>query len=143
MLVPARRNMFNDFMMSPFDAFFDTPQTTKPANGFMKTDIKQNDKEFQLVVDLPGIEKENVTCQLNDGYLEVTATSSHEDEDKDDNGSFIRKERFEGKCSRSFYVGDEINEDGITAKFENGTLKITVPKATKPDPEEKRTIAIS
>ncbi len=142
MLVPARRNMLNDLMMSPFDAFFDPAQSaTKPTAGLMKTDIKENETEFELIVDLPGAEKENVTCQIHDGYLEVTAETRLEEEHG--SGSYLRKERFQGKCSRSFYVGDEINEEAISAKFENGTLHIVVPKRTKPELEAKRTIEIS
>ncbi|MCC6109158.1 MAG: Hsp20/alpha crystallin family protein [Denitrobacterium sp.] len=143
MLVPAKRNFFDDFMMSPFDAFFDAPQAQgKPTAGLMKTDIKETDKDFQLTIDLPGVKKEDVTVQIADGYLDIEAESKHETEDKDENGAFLRKERFEGKCSRKFYVGDEIDEDAITAKFENGTLKVTVPKKTQPEIESKKTIAI-
>lgn len=143
MLVPAKRNFFDDFMMSPFDAFFDTPQAQgKPTAGLMKTDIKETDKDFQLTIDLPGVKKDDVTVQIADGYLDIEAESKHESEDKDENGAFLRKERFEGKCSRKFYVGDEIDEDAITAKFENGTLKVTVPKKTQPEIESKKTIAI-
>lgn len=141
MLVPAKRNFFDDFMMSPFDTFFDGAQPAgKPASGLMKTDIKETDEAFTLVVDLPGVQKENVTAGLKDGYLEVTAESHGSTEDKE--GTYLRKERFDGKCSRSFYVGDEIAEDDIKAKFDNGTLQITVPKKTKPAIEEKKTIAI-
>lgn len=143
MLVPAKRNFFDDFMMSPFDAFFDTPQVTgKPVAGLMKTDIKETDKDFQLTIDMPGVKKEDVTVQVSDGYLEIEAETKRENEDKGENGSYLRQERFEGKCSRKFYVGDEINEDAISAKFENGTLKITVPKQTQPEVEAKKTIAI-
>ncbi|MDD6730695.1 MAG: Hsp20/alpha crystallin family protein [Eggerthellaceae bacterium] len=143
MLVPAKRNFFDDFMMSPFDAFFDAPQAQgKSTAGLMKTDIKETDKDFQLTIDLPGVKKDDVTVQIADGYLDIEAESKHETEDKDENGAFLRKERFEGKCSRKFYVGDEIDEDAITAKFENGTLKVTVPKKTQPEIEAKKTIAI-
>lgn len=143
MLVPAKRNFFNDFMVSPFDAFFDTPQATgKTSFGLMKTDIKETDTNFELTIDLPGMKKENITANIADGYLEVSAETKHETEEDDKNGSFLRKERFEGKCSRKFYVGDEVDEDGISAQFDNGTLKITVPKRTAPAPEPKKSIAI-
>ena len=141
MLVPARRNMFNDFMMAPFDAFFDSAQAAaKPANGLMKTDVKETEDAFELTGDLPGVEKENVTCRIHDGKLEITAESHRSTEEKD--GAWLRKERFEGKSMRSFYVGDEVDEDAITAKFESGTLQIAVPKRTQPQIEAKRTIAI-
>lgn len=141
MLVPARRTMLNDFMMTPFDAFFDNAQAAaKPANGLMKTDIKETDEAFELTVDLPGVDKDHVSCQIHEGRLEITAESHRVTEEKE--GAWLRKERFEGKSTRSFYVGDEIDEDAITAKFENGTLKISVPKRTQPQIEAKRTIAI-
>lgn len=143
MLVPAKRNFFDDFMMSPFDTFFDGTQPAgKPVPGLMKTDVKDTDKAFELIVDLPGVKKEDVTAELKDGYLEVTAKSHSESEESGKAGTYLRKERFDGTCSRSFYVGDEIAEDNITAKFENGTLLITVPKKTQPEIEEKKTIAI-
>ena len=142
MLVPARRNFFDDFMMSPFDAFFDTPSASSKAPTLMKTDIKETDSAFELTIDLPGVAKENVTAHIQDGYLEIAAETKTETEDKAEDGSYLRKERFEGKCSRKFYVGDEILEDDISAKFENGILQITVPKRTEPLPEAKKTIAI-
>lgn len=141
MLVPAKRNFFNDFM-APFDTFFDEPEVTGSRIGLMRTDVKETDKDFQLTVDMPGVKKEDVTVQISDGYLDIEAESKRETEDKGEDGSFLRKERFEGKASRRFYVGDEIDEDAITAKFDNGTLKITVPKMTQPEPETKKTIAI-
>ena len=143
MLVPAKRSFFDDFMMSPFDAFFDGPAPVgKPAPNLMKADVKETETGFELLIDLPGVQKENVTAELKDGYLEVSAETHSKSEDKDDKGTYLRKERFDGKCSRSFYVGDDISEDDITAKFDNGVLTIDVPKKTKPALEEKKTIAI-
>lgn len=142
MLVPSRRNFFDDFMMSPFDAFFDAPATASKTPTLMKTDIKETDSAFELVVDIPGVAKEDVTAQISDGYLEIVAETKSETEDKAADGSYLRKERFSGKCSRKFYVGEDIVEDDIAAKFENGTLSITVPKRTDPLPEAKKTIAI-
>lgn len=143
MLVPAKRNFFDDFMMSPFDTFFDGTQSTgKAIPGLMKTDVKETDKDFQLTIDLPGAKKEDVSVELREGYLDVSAETKREVEDKDENGTYLRKERFEGKCSRSFYVGDEIAEDDIKARFDGGMLKITVPKKTQPEIEAKKSIAI-
>ena len=133
--------MLNNFMMSPFDAFFEGPQSNaKPNMGLMKTDIRETDTEFQLTVDLPGVAKEDVTCQIHDGQLEIAAESHRVSEESE--GAWLRKERFEGRSSRTFYVGDEIDEDAISAKFENGVLNITVPKRTQPQIEEKRKITI-
>lgn len=143
MLVPAKRNFFDDFMMSPFDAFFDGPAATgKSVPGLMKADVKETDGNFELLIDLPGFKKENVSVELKDGYLEVSASTHSESEDKDEKGTYLRKERFDGKCSRSFYIGEDIKQDDIKAKFDNGVLAIDVPKKTEPEIEEKKTIAI-
>ena len=101
----------------------------------MKTDIKETEKAFELDIDLPGFKKENVHAELQDGYLTVSANTETETEDKDEQGTYLRKERFTGSCSRSFYVGDD-----ISAKFENGILKVTVPKKQLPAPEETKKV---
>lgn len=146
MMVPAKRsgNFFNDLMMTPFDALFDIPTTTasKGPAGLMRTDIKETSTAFDLTVEMPGVKKEDVTVEIADGYLEISAETKTETEDKAENGSYLRKERFIGKASRKFYVGDQIDEDAITAKYEDGVLKVTVPKRTEPEPEAKKTIAI-
>lgn len=141
MLVPARRNdFFTDFLSDPFDMGFfgGRPQGQKAVPATMKTDIKETDKAFEIDVDLPGFKKEDVHAELQDGYLTVSATTSQESEDKDKKGTYLRKERFTGSCSRSFYVGDDISEDDISAKFENGILSVTVPKKELPAPEENK-----
>ena len=147
MLVPSFRNrsLFNDLMADPFDSFFGSSAAPaqKVAPGLMRTDIKETDQGFELVIDLPGFKKEGVQAELKDGYLTVTANTASESEDKDENGTYVRKERFSGTCSRTFYMGDEVEEGDIKAKFDNGTLMIDVPKKQpKPQIEEKRTIAI-
>ena len=142
MMIPRRRNFFDDFMMSPFDAFFDTPTNGKSATSLMKTDVRETETAYELAIDLPGVKKEDVTAELKNGYLKVTATTKRETEDKDDKGTYLRKERFEGSCTRSFYVGNQVTEEDITAKFDNGVLDITVPKQAKKELEEKKTIAI-
>ncbi len=146
MLVPARanapRSLLNTLMTDPFEAFFDAPtRTTSPT--LMRTDIRETAEGFDLTIDLPGFKKENVTAELKDGYLSISARTQTESESADDKGTWLRKERFSGTCSRSFYVGEEIVEEDIRAKFEDGLLEITVPKK-QPEPklEEKRVIAI-
>lgn len=141
----ARRNFFNDFMSDPFDfGFFGTNPTPKAStSSLMKTDVKETDKGYELAIDLPGFKKENVQIELNEGYLTINAKTEHEDEKKDENGTFLRKERFSGSCSRSFYVGDDISEEDVSAKFADGILTITVPKKELPKPEDhKRLISI-
>ncbi len=145
MLVPVNRNrnMFNEMMSNPFEAFFDSPASnSRPSNGLMKTDVKETDQGFDLAVELPGAKKEDVSADIKDGYLTIKATTSTSNEEKDDNGAFIRKERFEGSCSRSFYVGEDIDDDSIKATFEDGVLHIAIPKKEQPKIEEGKSISI-
>lgn len=115
----------------------------KMTPTLMRTDIKETDGGYELVIDMPGFKKDDVQAELKDGYLTITAQTKTESEDKDEKGTYVRKERFSGKCSRTFYVGDDIEEDDIKAKFEDGTLKIDVPKKQEqPKLEEKKTISI-
>lgn len=139
----ARRNFFNDFMSDPFDFFGGADTAAKTTTALMRTDIKETDKAYELDIDLPGFTKDNVQIELDDGYLTINAHTEHNDEQKGENGSYLRRERFTGTCRRSFYVGDEISEDDISAKFDNGILKINVPKKELPKPEDrKRLISI-
>ena len=145
MLMPTRRNrgLLSDFMFDPFDAFFNTPMPTAQPTTLMRTDIKETDDGFEMIIDMPGFKKDDVHAELNDGYLHIEAETKSESEDKDSNGTYVRKERFSGKCSRTFYVGDDVEEKDIKAKFEDGTLKIDIPKKQEqPKLEEKKTIAI-
>ena len=128
----------NDFM----DDFFVFPQerkTTPTAKAnLMQTDVKETETGYEVVIDLPGYSKENVNAELKDGYLIISATTSTNDEEKSEDGKYIRKERYSGSCQRSFYVGEDIK-----AKFENGTLKLDIPKKeAQPKVEQKKTIAI-
>lgn len=150
MLMPMRRNrnLLSELMSDPFDAFFDAATAPvqamqKMSPSLMRTDIKETDAGFELTIDLPGFKKDDVQAELKDGYLTIAAQTQSESEDKDEKGTYVRKERFSGKCSRTFYVGDDIEEDDIHAKFEDGVLKIAVPKKQEqPKLEEKKTIAI-
>lgn len=145
MLTPTRRNrgLLSDFMFDPFDAFFNTPMPSASTPTLMRTDIKETESGFEMTIDLPGFKKEDVQAELKDGYLHIEAQTKSETEDKDANGTYVRKERFSGKCSRTFYVGDDIEEGDIKAKFDNGTLQIDVPKkVAKPEPETSRSISI-
>ena len=109
----------------------------------MKTDIKETEKAYELNVELPGFKKEDIHIELSEGYLAIDAASTSSSEESNEEGTYIRKERFSGSCSRSFYVGDDISEEDIRAKFEDGILKIFVPKKEILPPEEtKRLISI-
>lgn len=139
MLVPRKNTFFNDFLSDPFDmGFFGSRPQIKPMPSMMKTDIKETEKAYELAVDLPGFKKENVHAELEDGYLTVSARTESENEEKSENGTYLRKERFTGSCRRSFYVGEDISEDDISAKFEDGILRIVVPKKELPAAEESK-----
>lgn len=121
MLVPRRGNF------DLFDDFFDEDEfLPKREKNLMKTDIKEDKNRYLLDIDLPGFEKENINLSLKDGYLNISAETKKEEKNNDE--KMVRRERFYGKCSRSFYVGDNIREEDIHAEFKNGILKVEVPK---------------
>ena len=144
MLVPRRtRSPFDAFLSDPFDTLLGAAPIQHSTPNLMRTDIKETETGFEFVIDLPGFQKENVAAELKDGVLTVSASTTTATEDADPKGTYVRKERFTGRCSRSFYVGEDIEEADIKAKFDNGTLQILVPKKVEqPKLEEKRTIAI-
>ncbi|MGN0169234.1 MAG: Hsp20/alpha crystallin family protein [Lachnospiraceae bacterium] len=134
-----------------FDDFFD--DFARPAKksvrystavpSVMRTDIKESESGYELGIELPGYQKEDVQAELKEGYLTITAKTQQENDEKDDNGKFIRRERYYGSCSRSFYVGEDIKQEDIKAKFENGILKIGIPKKeAQPVVEENQYITI-
>ena len=132
---------------SLFDDFFDsfarparnTARYSAQVPAVMRTDVKENETGYELDIDLPGCKKENVKAELKDGYLKISAESR---QDNDENGKYIRRERYYGTCSRSFYVGEAVTQEDIKARFEDGILKISVPKKVKPAVEESKYIAI-
>ena len=101
---------------------------SKEAASLMRTDVKDTASAYELEIELPGVKKEDLKAELKDGYLTITASVGNKQEEKQEDGKYIRRERYAGTCSRSFYVGDEMKQEDIKAKFENGVLKITVPK---------------
>ena len=124
MLMPSifGEDLFDDWMRFPFGSYNES--------SLMKTDIRDNDGHYELDVDMPGFSKEDIKVELKDGYLT-------------ENGKYIRRERYMGSCSRSFQVGDSVKQEDIKAKFENGILKLTVPKEeAQPKVEENKYIAI-
>ncbi len=135
MLMPTMRN-------NVFDDFFNTPFFTRTESSMMKTDIKEHDNGYELTIDMPGVKKEDIKAELNDGYLTVSAESNSSKDEKDEKGKYICRERYTGSYSRSFYVGDAVTEEDIKAKFENGTLTLEVPKKEALPEKQNKYIAI-
>ena len=125
--------MTNFFDNSLLDNFFSVPSDTyrnkSNTTGLMQTDIKESDTEYEIIMNLPGFKKENVKGELKDGYLVITATNAEDETDK--NVKYLCRERYSGGCSRRFYVGEEITQQDIKARFENGVLTFIVPKIDK------------
>ena len=137
----------NNFGMSLFDdmnSMFDTPffrsAQTEPA---MKTDIKEKDGLYLMTMDLPGFDKDNIKIELKDGYLTVTAEQNEEkEENEEEKGGYIVRERNYGSCSRSFYVGDHVTENDVKAAYKDGALHLTFPKEAPKEVPETKYIAI-
>ena len=107
----------------------------------MKTDVRETDGTYELDIDLPGFAKDEIDVQVNDGYLTISASKGLDKDKKDKEGNYIRRERYAGAMQRSFYVGD-VPTDDIHAKYEDGILKLSVPKADVKKLEAHNTIAI-
>lgn len=120
-----------------FDDMFNTPFFTGRNHGLMRTDITEKDDHYLLDVELPGCKKEDIQIGLRDGYLNISASRNSNKEEKDDKGNLIRQERYSGSFSRSFYVGENVEEKDIKASYDNGELKITFPKEKEKLPENK------
>ena len=148
MLVPSifGENLFDDFMDFPFDDDFwgrRNPLYGKNAKRMMKTDIRETDGSYELDVDLPGFKKDEIKASLENGYLTISAAKGLDKDEKDEEGKYIRQERYAGAMSRSFYVGKDIPQEDIKAKYEDGILKLTIPKKEKkPVVEQDNHIAI-
>ena len=131
------------FGRTAMDDFFDNAFSGYQTSGLMKTDIKETDTAYELAIDLPGVKKEDVKAELKDGYLNIGVSSSKSNDEKDEKGNYIRRERYTGSYSRSFQVGDGVTQDEVKAKFDNGVLKLTVPKKeAAPEVETNHYIAI-
>ena len=146
MLVPSifGENLFDDFMDFPFNDDFwgrKNPLYGKNAKRMMKTDIRETEGSYELDVDLPGFKKDEIKASLENGYLTISAAKGLDKDEKD--GKYIRQEHYAGAMSRSIYVGDEDNQEDIKAKYEDGILKLSIPKKEKkPAVEQDNHIAI-
>lgn len=147
MFVPS---LYHDNVFEDFDNLFDLmemptmratrrdPLFGKRADRLMRTDVRETETGYELDIDLPGFKKEEVKAELKDGYLTISAQKSLEKkEDGKEEGRYLRRERYSGSCSRSFYVGDALTEEDVKAKFENGILQISLPKKEAAIPEKK------
>jgi HSP20 family molecular chaperone IbpA len=149
MLYPSifNKNLFDDFVDFDFPAFGEFGDVDKKLYGkhaphVMKTDVKEHDDKFEVAIDLPGFKKDEIQLELQNGYLSISASKGVDKEEKDKKGKLIRQERYSGAMQRSFYVGKGITEEDIKAKFEDGVLKLDIPKKEAPKVPEKKTIMI-
>ena len=144
MLMPSifGENLFDDWMDFSFPDI-DKALYGKHAKNEMKTDVRETEDGYELDIDLPGFKKDEVTAQLDNGYLTIQASKGLDKEQKDKKGKYIHKERYAGSMSRSFYVGDNMKQEDIKAKFENGVLTLQVPKKEEiPEEQTKKFITI-
>ena len=126
------------------DMFYGMPRMTeRPQKGIMNCDAREYDDRYELDLEMPGYKKEDIHASLKDGYLTVMAERHANDEAKDDQGRVIRRERFSGSCQRSFYVGEDVTQEDIKASYEDGVLRLAVPKKVHtPEVEQPKYIAI-
>ena len=146
MLMPSifGENLFDDDWFDLDRDFWGrkNPLYGKNAKNIMKTDIREHDAGYELDVDLPGFKKDEISIELENGYLTISAAKGLDKDEQDKKGKYIRKERYAGAMQRSFYVGDAVTEEDIKAKFEDGILKLSIPKKDAKTVETKKTIAI-
>ena len=138
-------NLFDDFFNDPFgmvSARTENPLYGKHARNLMKTDVRETEDSYELDVDLPGFKKDEIGVELENGYLTISASKGLDKDETDKNGKFIRQERYTGACSRSFYVGEHVQPEDIGAKYEDGILRLSVPKNVKKALPETKRIAI-
>ena len=136
MLMPS---IFHDDV---FDDFFDFSAPAYSGSELMNTDIKETEKGYELAISLPGVKKEDIKAEVKDGYLMITAAANSKTDEKDKTGKYIRRERYSGSMSRSFYVGDNVTVEDIHPKYENGILSFNVPKEQEKMETKSKYIAI-
>ena len=139
-------NLFDDVLDDPFDlAGLRSVRNAlygKHAKAIMKTDVRETDNGYEVDVDLPGFKKDEVKVDLKDGYLTISAAKGLDKDEQNKKGRYIRQERYAGQCSRSFYVGDAVKPEDVKAHFEDGILKLTLPKAARQQLPAENTISI-
>ena len=136
-------NLFNDDWMDFSFPDIDKELYGKHAKNLMKTDVKEKDGNYEVAIDLPGFKKDEITAELKDGYLTISAAKGLDKDEKDKEGKYIRRERYAGNMSRSFYVGKHVTVEDVHPKYESGILSFSVPKEeAKPVEEKKHYISI-
>lgn len=141
MMIP-RRHTFDLFDEVFHDPFFEERGISKQEVSFMKTDVKEKDGNYILEIDIPGYNKEDIKIELENGYLTVSASKEEKVDEEDKKSHYIHKERYFGKCSRTYYAGENIKEEDIKANFKNGILTLTFPKENPEKIENKKYIEI-
>ena len=146
MLMPSifGENLFNDWMDFSFPQVTDVDKELygKHAKNMMKTDVKETENGYEVSVDLPGFKKDEVKIQLDNGYLTIAAAKGLDKDEQDKKGKYIRRERYAGSMSRSFYVGEGVKQSDIHAKYEGGVLTLDIPKPDQKAVEESKYISI-
>ena len=138
-------SLFDDWMGFPFRGFesdVDHKLYGKHAARVMKTDLKEHDGGYELLVDLPGFKKDQIELQLQNGYLTISASKSLEEDGKNKHGKLVHQERYSGSMTRSFYIGENVREEDVKAKFEDGVLTLDFPKEKPMALPERKTIQI-
>ena len=146
MLMPSifGENLFDDFDRLMDTSFHDVDKALygKHAKNMMKTDVKETDSGYEVDVDLPGFKKDEINAKLENGYLTISAAKGLDKDEQDKKGNYIRRERYAGSMSRSFFVGEGVTQEDVHAKFEDGILKLSVPKKAAKEVEQQRYISI-
>ena len=139
-------NLFDDFFGNDLDLFPALPGSKalygKHAKNLMKTDVRETEHTYELDIDLPGFKKDEVSVDLKDGYLTISAAKGLDKDESDKAGRYIRQERYAGTCSRSFYVGEGVEPSDVSAKFEDGILRLSLPKLEQKQLPKPTTVAI-
>ena len=139
-------NLFDDLFGRDFDLFPALPSNNplygKHAKNLMKTDVRETEHTYELDIDLPGFKKDEISVELKDGYLSICAAKGLDKDETDKQGRYIRQERYAGTCSRSFYVGEGVEPSDVSAKFEDGILRLSLPKQELKQLPKSTTIAI-
>lgn len=146
MLLPSifGENLFDEWMGNAFSHMANVEKELygKHSQNMMKTDVKETDGAYQVAVELPGFDKSEISVELQNGYLTINAAKGLDKDEQDQDGKYIRRERYAGSMQRSFYVGESVRQEDVKAKYESGVLKLEVPKQDVKALEQSKYIAI-